>query len=135
MEYSSLNFIFPKDMFVSELKEVLVVYAEWAERILNLCSVVLIVVGFIIVFANYWLGLFKYSLPESFHIFRTKLAGLLVVALEILVIADVIATITLDATFESLMSLTLLLIVRTWLSWSLELEVEGHWPWQAAKKD
>jgi uncharacterized membrane protein len=57
------------------------------------------------------------------------------VALEILVVADVIETVASDITFESLAALGLLLIVRTWLSWTLALEAEGRWPWQPAVKE
>jgi uncharacterized membrane protein len=57
------------------------------------------------------------------------------VALEILVVADVIETVVSDITFESLAALGLLLIVRTWLSWTLTLEAEGRWPWQPAVKE
>jgi uncharacterized membrane protein len=50
-------------------------------------------------------------------------------------VADVIETVTLDITFESLATLGLLVIVRTWLSWTLDLEAEGRWPWQPAVKE
>ena len=53
--------------------------------------------------------------------------------LEILVVADVIETITVRPTFESLAALGILVILRTILSWTLSLEVEGRWPWQPAE--
>jgi len=64
-----------------------------------------------------------------------QLARVLVVALEILIVADVIETITIDATFESLATIGILVLARTWLGWSLDVETEGCWPWQAARKE
>jgi len=52
--------------------------------------------------------------------------------LEILVIADVIETITAKPTFASQVLLACLVVIRTIISWTLFLEVEGRWPWQAA---
>ncbi len=57
------------------------------------------------------------------------------VALEILIVADVIETVTVEITFESLATLGLLVIARTWLSWTLDLETEGRWPWQPAAEE
>ncbi len=55
--------------------------------------------------------------------------------LEILVVADVIETITTKPTFRSLAALAFLVAIRTVFSWTLFLEVEGRWPWQAVKGD
>jgi hypothetical protein len=52
--------------------------------------------------------------------------------LEILVAADVIRTVLLDLTAKGLEILAALVAVRTFLSWSLVVELEGHWPWQSA---
>jgi uncharacterized membrane protein len=54
--------------------------------------------------------------------------------LEFLVAADVISTVTVEPTMEKILSPGLLIIVRTLLSWSIAVEVEGCWPWQVAKK-
>ena len=59
--------------------------------------------------------------------------GALLLGLEILVVADVIETITVRPTFESLAALGILVILRTILSWTLSLEAEGRWPWQPAE--
>jgi uncharacterized membrane protein len=56
----------------------------------------------------------------------------LLLGLEILVVADVIETITVEQTFESLSVLGLLVLLRTFVSWTLTLEIEGRWPWQPA---
>ena len=55
--------------------------------------------------------------------------------LGILVLADVVETITVTPTFESLAHLVAIVILRTIVSWSLTLETEGHWPWQVPVED
>ncbi len=56
-------------------------------------------------------------------------AGLLL-GLDLLIAADMIRTVTLDPTLENVAALGLLVIVRTFLSWSLMVELNGRWPWQ-----
>ena len=60
----------------------------------------------------------------------TSYLGQAAARLEILVAADVIRTVALEPTFENIAALDLLVVVRTFLSWSLVVEIEGHWPWQ-----
>ena len=50
--------------------------------------------------------------------------------LEVLVAADIVKTIALEASLMSLGVLAGLVLVRTFLSWTLVLEIEGRWPWQ-----
>ena len=54
-------------------------------------------------------------------------------ALEFLVAADIVRTVTIEPTREGIVSLGLLIIVRTFLSWSITVEIDGCWPWQVAR--
>jgi uncharacterized membrane protein len=54
--------------------------------------------------------------------------------LEFLVAADIISTVTVEPTREQIVSLGLLILIRTFLSWSIVVEIEGCWPWQLASK-
>ena len=58
----------------------------------------------------------------------------LLLGLEILVAADVVRTVALDATLNSVAVLGLLVLIRTFLSWSLVVEIEGRWPWTQARE-
>ena len=58
------------------------------------------------------------------HIGRSLLLGL-----EVLVAADIVKTIAIELTFTSLGLLAGLVVIRTFLSWTLVLEIEGRWPW------
>ena len=108
---------------------------ELAVIVLNLSSVLVIVIGLLTVFGTYLYQIRQLSLEEGYQPFKPRLARVLMLALEIMVVADVIETVTTDVSFGSLAALGLLVIVRTWLSWTLELEAEGHWPWQPAIKE
>jgi uncharacterized membrane protein len=58
----------------------------------------------------------------------------ILLGLEILIIADIVRTITIDPTLESVITLGVLVLVRTFLSFSLEIELEGVVPWRRSEK-
>ena len=65
--------------------------------------------------------------------FRATFGRSVLMGLEVLVAGDIIRTVAVDPTLENLLVLGLLVIIRTFLSWSLEVEIDGRWPWQAAQ--
>jgi uncharacterized membrane protein len=67
---------------------------------------------------------------DSYENYRRQLAQALLLGLELLVAADVIRTVTLDPTMQNVLILAVLVLVRTFLSWSLVVEMKGRWPWQ-----
>jgi len=67
---------------------------------------------------------------ENYREYKHALGKALLLGLEILVAADVIRTVALEPTFENIAALGLLVVVRTFLSWSLVVEIESRWPWQ-----
>jgi uncharacterized membrane protein len=71
---------------------------------------------------------------EAFREFRQDLGHTLLLSLDLLVAADIVLTITLELSFETLGMLGLLVIIRTFLHFFLELEVSGHWPWQGSPR-
>lgn len=62
--------------------------------------------------------------------FRAALGRAMLLGLEILIAADVIRTAALEPTVRNFEALGVLVIVRTFLSWSIVVEIEGRWPWQ-----
>ena len=62
--------------------------------------------------------------------YKIRIGRSLLLGLEVLVAADIVKTIAIELTFTSLGLLAGLVIVRTFLSWTLVLEIEGRWPWQ-----
>ena len=71
---------------------------------------------------------------ERYRQLGLRLGRTLLLGLEILVAADIVRTVALEATLESVVVLALLVLVRTFLSWALEVEIEGRWPWQPKLK-
>jgi uncharacterized membrane protein len=67
---------------------------------------------------------------DRFSRYRQTLGRALLLGLEILVAADIIKTVVLETTFESVSVLGLLVLIRIFLGWSLVVEMEGRWPWQ-----
>jgi uncharacterized membrane protein len=107
---------------------------EWIETSsegIQALAVVIIVVSIIFGFVRYVLQLVKRSV-DSYGAYKRLLGRSLMLALEILVAADVIRTVLLDLTAKGLEILGALVVIRTFLSWSLVVELEGHWPWQSA---
>lgn len=73
----------------------------------------------------------KKNTPDAnYRQYKHALGSGLLQGLEILVAADVIRTVALEPTFENIASLGLLVVVRTFLSWALVVEIKGCWPWQ-----
>ena len=66
--------------------------------------------------------------------YRVQVGRSLLLGLEVLVAADIVKTVALEPTFTSLGVLAGLVLVRTFLSWTLALEIEGRWPWQGNAK-
>ncbi len=72
---------------------------------------------------------------RAYDVFKQSFARGVLLGLDLLIAADIIRTVTLDQTLENVAALGLLVIVRTFLSWSLVLEGRGRWPWEAPRPD
>lgn len=69
---------------------------------------------------------------DPYRAYKNLLGRSLLLALELLIAADVIRTVLLDLTAKGMEILGALVVVRTFLSWSVVVEMEGHWPWSRA---
>ncbi|HEX9965228.1 MAG TPA: DUF1622 domain-containing protein [Allosphingosinicella sp.] len=67
---------------------------------------------------------------KAYERYRANLGRGILLGLEILVGADIVATVTAPLTFRSVGLLGLIVLIRTFLSFSLETEIEGRWPWR-----
>jgi len=72
---------------------------------------------------------------EAYESYRSNLGRGILLGLELLVGADIIFTITAPFTWQSVGLLAGIVVIRTFLSFSLEAEIEGCWPWQRAQRD
>ncbi len=108
---------------------------EKAGLIITVFAVLIIVAGFILAAVRYFLRFRSQSPVENFTSFKIELGKALLLGLEILVLANVIDTITVKSTYLSLAVLAFIVVLRTVVSWTLALETEGHWPWQAESEE
>jgi uncharacterized membrane protein len=107
---------------------------ERASWFINLFAVLIIVAGFALSLERYFSRYSSTELDENFARFKVELGRSLLLGLEILVLADVLESITVEPTYQTLSVLVFLVVVRTIVSWTLTLEVEGKWPWQSERK-
>ena len=106
-------------------------WIEYAALAIELLAVVIIVGAIFYAVGHY---LFQAAIrperEEQYKQLKARLARALLLGLEILVAADIVRTVALEATLESVFVLGLLVLIRTFLSWALVVEIEGRWPWQ-----
>jgi uncharacterized membrane protein len=105
----------------------------WAIEIL---AVVIIVVAIFYAVGRYfWQALTDSEVKDRhYDQLKVSLGKSLLLGLEILVAADIVRTVALEATLESVVVLGLLVLIRTFLSWALVVEIEGRWPWQSPRE-
>ena len=79
-------------------------------------------------------GTNRETFNKAYDEYKVRLGRSLLLGLEILIAADVIRTVALEPTLTSVAVLGVLIVIRTFLSWSLILEMEGRWPWQSKRR-
>ncbi|WP_233996900.1 DUF1622 domain-containing protein [Porphyrobacter sp. CACIAM 03H1] len=107
--------------------------ARGVAQVFELAGLAVIVLGALIAAA----GLARpgaTSGEDRVAIFRRMLGRAILTGLELLVAADIIRTVAIDPTLESVAVLGLIVLIRTFLSFSLEVEIDGRWPWQKKAK-
>ena len=99
-------------------------------EIIEIVAIFIIVIGVVAALIAGLIQWFRVDPDVGLGTFKRFIARGLLVGLDLLIAADVIRTVTLEGTLESALVLGLLVAIRTFLSWTLVLEVEGRWPWQ-----
>ena len=118
------------------LEELTVNTAHAVTRIIELTGVGIIAVG-----AFGTLLLFTYRFVTGFDretavaALRSSLGRAILLGLEFLVAADIINTVAVQPTLGSVAVLAGIVAIRTFLSFSLEAEIEGRWPWQRGRRE
>jgi uncharacterized membrane protein len=104
---------------------------EAVGRIMDVAGVLAILLGALVatvVFASRVRGSAEFE--PLYRAYRQGLGRAILLGLEILVAADIIRTVAISPSFTSVGVLALIVLVRTFLSFTLQLEIEGRWPWQ-----
>jgi uncharacterized membrane protein len=120
----------------SSAGEPILEWIELAALAIEILAVAIIVVAVVGATVHYlYRALKRHDAINTYRQYKTRLGRALMLGLEILVAADIVRTVALETTIESIVGLGLLVLIRTFLSWSLSVEIEGHWPWQANREE
>ncbi len=97
-------------------------------------GIAVLVIGTILAFVTYLKVLpRRRDTPTAYSNLRRDLGKAILVGLELLVAADIISSVAINPTFATVGVLGMIIVIRTFLSWSLEVEVNGRWPWQSSR--
>jgi len=111
-------------------------FSEWIEaagRAVDAAGVVAVILGAMLA-TLFALTRLVRGRGEVYRRFRRFLGRSILLGLELLVAADIIRTVAVTPTLESVGVLACIVLIRTFLSWSLELEITGRWPWQKGQE-
>jgi len=116
-------------------------YANWTTIIegisffLEIIAVLIILISILLAIFNLLRHFLKHDSTQGcIDAFKRLIGKGVQIALELLIGADIIHTVVLDATIENVAVLSILVIIRTFLSWTLIMETEGQWPWVKSGK-
>lgn len=112
--------------------------ANWAAAGLEAAGVLALLAGVTITSALFLRAGLQGGGPgwaEAFIPYRANLGRAILLGLELLVAADIVHTVAAPLTFETVATLGLVVLIRTVLSLSLEVEIEGRWPWRRTMPD
>jgi uncharacterized membrane protein len=104
-------------------------------RALDAVGVLAIVIGVAVATLAAVRALLRRRDGTVYDTYRQRLGRSILLGLELLVAADIIETVAGDPTFESVGILGLIVLIRTFLSYTLEVELTGRWPWQPADEE
>jgi len=102
---------------------------EWSALGIEVLAVAIIVYGTLHGTIRFLLHV-RSGVGTAYDRYKAHLGKGLLLGLEFLVAADVIRTVALEQTLRSVLMLGVLVVIRTFLSWSIVVEIEGRWPWQ-----
>jgi uncharacterized membrane protein len=121
---------------LSETRRAVNAALEWVSMGIEVAGVAIILIGAIAATLTFLRGgLFREGWLDAFRSYRADLGRGILLGLELLVAADIIGTVAVTPSFENLAVLGLIVLIRTFLSFSLEVEIEGHWPWRRAQTE
>jgi uncharacterized membrane protein len=101
-------------------------------KVIDGAGVVVVVIGLLVATATFLLALQSArQRAGAYRGYRQQVGKAILLGLEFLVAADIIRTVAVEPTFTSVGVLALIVVVRTFLSFTLDVELEGRWPWQS----
>ena len=102
---------------------------EVVARVVEVTGVLVIALGALYSLLRFFF-VYQGVSPRSYRLLRQDLGKAILLGLEILVAADIISTVVTQPTLDRVLTLGLIVLIRTFLSLSLQVELEGKFPWQ-----
>ena len=96
---------------------------------LEVAGITIILLGAIVASWIFIRHLFSDGFEAAYRPFRATLGRTILMGLELLVAADILKSLVMPHQLENLLGLAVLMFARTFLSLSLNVEINGHWPW------
>lgn len=97
-------------------------------------GVLVVVIGALVATGRFLIQ--RPSLPGArYRIYRQDLGRAILLGLEFLIAGDIMRTVVVAPTLQNVLVLGLIVVIRTFLSWSLQLEIEGKFPWKTSPPD
>jgi uncharacterized membrane protein len=100
----------------------------------EVAGMLVLVLGATLAFASALMTARRAGPTEAYERVRRDIGRAILLGLELLIIADIVLTITVDPTLQSAVALGLIVVVRTFLSFSLEVELDGALPWRRSER-
>ncbi len=105
-----------------------------AATVVEVLGVSVIVIGAAVALVTVLLGRRAPDTPSIYTAYRRALGRAILLGLEFLVAADIIRTVSSVPTLDQVVVLAIIVLIRTFLSFTLEVELEGGWPWQRPRR-
>lgn len=109
-------------------------FAQYSGKILDAAGVCVILGGVLFSTLAVMIRAFgQKGAHKLYQLYRQDMARSILIGLEFLVAGDIIRSVAGDLNLTSVLTLAIIVIIRTFLSIEFDMEIEGHWPWQRAK--
>lgn len=116
-------------------EDALLAMVSGVTRVVEVVGILIILAGAIVSALLFSRDLARGNRGGAYKCLRSNLGRSILLGLELLVAADIINTVAIEPTLDSLAILAGIVLIRTFLSFALEVEIEGRWPWQAESQD
>jgi uncharacterized membrane protein len=107
--------------------------ARLASLILDAASYAVILLAVALSTVAFLARAWRTGLVANYREYRANLGRGILTGLELLIAADILRSVVIDPTLESMLVLGGIVLIRTFLSISLEVEINGHWPWETTR--
>jgi uncharacterized membrane protein len=108
-------------------------FARLSSQILEAASFAVILLGVAISTGVFLVRVWLSGLSANYRDYRANLGRGILIGLELLIAADILKSVVIDPTLDSMLVLGGIVLIRTFLSISLDVEINGHWPWETTR--